>query len=457
MALLYLLSPVAVFFAFFVRVELAVPACGILLYTIYDAAKNTRWVIKSTDLKLCLYFGLVAAIWLWLGGAGRTLFQGRDWIKHYGVLNELIEDRWPPVVRVEGQELGALRYYIAWYLVPAATLKITGWHAQSIALSVWSFIGVVIFFKLTSKIFTSILSVILSPLVFIFFSGADIIGTAITHIQIGPRFHIEWWSSWIEYASNTVSLYWVPQHALAAWLMVALIMHQTHRRTVLPVLGVAMASIALWSPFSALGVAPFYAALITRYGIKELALNWRTWSAIFFIFLPIFAYLDAGATNIPHGFAWNLPCGAATGYCFTTRTYLLFIVIEVAAPLIMLSFSRMDFSEFLVVSAIMLVLLPFIKIGIGNDLATRGSIGALAMISILCAQALLEGSLPITIAMSAILLVGIATPAGEMLRPFFEANHISENSRLADVLAIRSDFKFQYLAPLPIWIIRTEP
>ncbi|QYD67854.1 hypothetical protein KZJ38_16220 [Paraburkholderia edwinii] len=456
-AILYLLLPVLVFFISFIRFEIAIPACCILLYAIVSTVWNTSWSIRTGDAKFFLYYVAVAALWLWLGGAGGPLFQGDDWIKHYAILNELATKKWPPITNSQGPAPEVLRYYLAWYIMPALALKITGLHAQNLFLSIWSLIGVTVFFKLVSALFHTRRSAFVFPIIFILYGGADIIGTAITHIQIGPRFHVEWWSSWIEYASNTVSLFWVPQHALPAWIMIALIIGQTGRCTVLPVLGVAMAACLLWSPLSALGLIPFYALLIGSHGLREIALNWRTWAAFPLICLPILAYLTAGTTDIPHGFIWNYPCGAPTGYCYSTRSYLLFIVVEIAAPLIVLALSRPQYRSYLIAASLVLFLMPFIKVGLGNDLTIRGVTAALAVLSILCVPAVLEGSRSISLAMTVVLVIGMAASVGELMRPFFVSNHVSQESALSDVFALRSDYRPQYLAPMPIWIIRSEP
>lgn len=454
LAVLYIILPVFVFFTFFIRLRFAIPACSILLYAMYATASHTRWNVIFSDWPITLYFAAIAAVWLWLGGAGGTFFQGGDWIKHYGVLNELIEKPWPPIEHVTEHADDALRYYIAWYMVPAGILKITGLHAQNFLLSTWSFIGVTLFFHLLSGVFESRKAAYIAPLVFILFSGADIIGTAITHVQVGPVYHIEWWSSWIQYASNTTSLYWVPQHAIPAWLVVVMMMRQMKRRTVLPVLGIVMVSTLLWSPFAALGLAPFFAVLMVRYGFNELAFNWRTWAAIVAIGIPILIYLNAGTSGIPHGFVWNQPCGLDNGYCFNARTYWLFILLEIAGPLAVLAFARIERLEFLLTAAASLCLLPLVHVGVGNDLATRGSICGLAVISILCTQALVERSRLTMVMMSAVLLVGIPTSGGEMLRAFVEPSRVSQDSKIEEVWAGRIILRAQYFAPLPIEILR---
>ena len=61
-------------------------------------------------------------------------------------------------------------------------------------------------------------------LAFVAFSGADGIGTLVTGFRFGPPWHLEWWIGWMEYGSHATSLFWVPQHAIPAWLGIAVLM-----------------------------------------------------------------------------------------------------------------------------------------------------------------------------------------------------------------------------------------
>lgn len=454
LAVLYLILPAFIFFGSFIRLRLALPACVLLLYIGYKAIRHARWHGVLDNWPLTLYFFAISALWLWLGGAGGTFFQGGDWLKHYGILNLLVDNSWPPLIRTAGQPVEAMRYYVGWYLVPAVLLKVTSLHAQNIMLALWSFTGVTIFFQLLPRIFKSRRAAVIAPLVFILFSGADIIGTAITNVHVGPIFHIEWWSSWIQYASNTTSMYWVPQHALPSWIMIALFLRQMKQRSVLPVLGATAVATLIWSPFSTLGLIPFYSVMMIRYGYRELIFNWRSWAAVIFVGLPILIYLTAGTSGVPHAFIWNLPCGLDNGYCFNARTYWLFLAIEVLAPLAVLICAKVTRSEFLLVAGICLFLLPLVHIGVGNDLTTRGSLAALAVLAILSTEALVERSAAVAVAMAIVLLAGIATPGGEMLRAFFEAPIVSQDTKLEDVWAGRPVLRDQYIAPLPISVLR---
>lgn len=215
-------------------------------------------------------------------------------------------------------------------------MKITGGEVQNLVLLGWSVLGVFLFFcLLPGLVGTKYAAIIAAPIVFILFGGADLIGTVLTHYHVGPKYHLEWWASWIEFPANTTSLYWVPQHALPAWLGVALLMRYGQRTALLPYAALLVLAIAFWSPFSAIGLLPFLVALVWIHG-KKLLFNWRLWASTLLLAVPLGLYLSAAAESIPNGFIANVLCIADHRECFTWASYVLFLLIEIALPLVTL-------------------------------------------------------------------------------------------------------------------------
>ncbi|WP_228874579.1 hypothetical protein [Paraburkholderia saeva] len=331
-------------------------------------------------------------------------------------------------------------------------MKLTNLHAQNLMLSLWSVAGIFLFFSLLPGLIDKKNVVIIAPLVFITFGGADLFGTLITGYRHGPPHHIQWWAGWIEYSANTTSLFWVPQHAIPSWLGIALLMRQRLHPSLLPYLAPLFAAILLWSPFAAMGLMPFAVVLALQYGLRDIVLDWRSMCSLFFLAIPVASYLAAGTTTVPHGFIWTVPCTMDDGACFTWPAYFLFLVIEVATPLAILFLGIDSEKGFLLAAAISLCSIPLYKIGVTNDFAMRASIPAISVLSILSAKVLINGNRLTTVAILAMLVAALPTISGEVYRGFSPGPDIDEDTTFDAPWAER--YIDQYFAPMPIWILR---
>jgi hypothetical protein len=453
-AVLYLVSPLFIFFACFIRFEIAVPACALIALLIYELIRLTSWREFLAMRRESAYFLVLAAAWVWLSG-GMGLSQNFDWAKHYVIIDFLTEHPWPATDRLQHYGDSALRYYLGWYLVPAAIQKIVNSHVPIFAMSAWSTLGVFLFFSLLPGLVGKRWGLFAAPLVFIFFGGADFIGERITQSYSWIPYHFEWWVGWAQFSSNTMALFWVPQHAIAAWLGVAILMRTRHNDNLLPYLALMCSATLLWSPFSAVGFAPFLLMLLIQRRPRLLVLNWRAMASVVLLAIPVALYLSAGSTNIPHGFIGTMPCTLDDYVCFTWPLYFLFLAIEIGAPITILLLHRKSERGFLLAAAGALCLIPLYKIGLVNDFAMRTSLPSLAVLAILCANLLTTGRRPFPTAVIAVLLLALPTVLGELIRGFLP-NYIPADAA-ADPVTADETFRWwieQYFAPQPIWVLR---
>lgn len=270
MSLLYLALPVAVFLFGWLVWYVAVPAAGLLGLACLglirresrDRSGGTiRGLEKVSRSQLLLLF--LAALFLVLqSGIGGYGPQDTDWLKHNAILKDLIERPWPVVYEYEGVKL-PLVYYLAYYLPAALAGKIGGWDAANQVLLVWSLAGLVLallwFRALVGRAGAGVL------VFFVFFSGIDSLGVFYDELIYSELsnplkwWHIEWWARNWSYQSNITLLWWVPQMALAGWILTALVMHSLQRRKCardgLLYLGIS----PLWSPFLSIGLAVYLA------------------------------------------------------------------------------------------------------------------------------------------------------------------------------------------------------
>jgi hypothetical protein len=458
LSIIYVVAPVLLFFAFFVRVWIAIPACAFMCTCLVDLARRTRWVSPRSASWMALYILALAVLWLWLAGSFGGLRQNTDWIKHYSLLNYLDSHSWPAVIKVDGKEGDwAIRYSIAWYLIPALILKLTDIHAQRLVSGIWSLAGVFLFFRLLIDIVPQRRARFIVPVVFILFSGADIVGRAITHFQVGLIYHYEWWSGWIEYGSNMTSMFWVQQHAIPMWIGVALMMRQADRASALPFLALFFASVCLWSPFAAIGLSPFALLLVKQYGLKNIVFDWRAIGAVVMIAIPIGLYLTADAGDVPHGFVWkgaNRCVWGPEAPCFTWASYLLVVLIEFAIPALVLLFTEQKYRGFVIVATVSLLLIPFYKLGAYNDFGMRTSIAGLAVLAILCGKAISTGPRGAIAVILFALTLGLPTALGEVARAFTDLKGPDIDSNLQNSLNEHPEVLSQYFARLPVAVLR---
>lgn len=171
----YLLAPLFLFFLLYINVAIAVPACVLIAWCVWELCRSAARPRIDTMAWSTPALLILAAAWVFLGGSFGVTGLNSDWPKHFAVFNFLADAK-------HGLYAGPneiMRYSIGWYLVPSAIAKATAtgtyWHAA--LLGVWSTLGVFIFFRLLVDLVGGGPRALRAPLVFILFSGADIIGT----------------------------------------------------------------------------------------------------------------------------------------------------------------------------------------------------------------------------------------------------------------------------------------
>jgi hypothetical protein len=259
----------------------------------------------------------------------------------------------------------------------------------------------------------------------VLFSGFDIIGNLLNG---GPRFieywsiakHLEWWAGTYQYSSMTTQLFWVPNHALGAWLIVGLLCRDGHGDRLDPTLPILVVAAALWSPLSALGIAPFVLWKVisgaTRNGSLSI-LHPRVWAPALAVGLVVAAYLSLDPGRIPKGFELGQATSRGVGMDLLRQAQ--FFLLE--AGLIGFAVLAIRRSSEIVLALVILALLPLIYFGPGNDLVMRASIPALTVLAIGACLALStdvwKGSLlKKKVVLACMLAIGAVTPIQEFAR-----------------------------------------
>lgn len=382
-SLLYLTLPTLIFFIGFFRPEIGIMLAALTIIGLVYVFKLGAggWHITSPG-RFAIVIG-VALIWTSLGGAGHFFYANSDWIVRDAVLHDLVVSDWPPIYGKFGDFSLILRAPIG-YFMPAAVLgKMFGIEHADFFLWLWTVLGVALFLALLPLPTRSPFRLGAALLVVILFSGMDIIGIVATGQPLPSlTTHIEWWARLFQYSSNTTLLFWVPNHAIPAWIAAALFFRHWRNRAFPAFAPMMLAVLPLWSPFALIGIAPLMllpAALAIRQG---------TWSQLRIPYLlPAVGvliitsrYLTLDVSQIPSG--WMLPqVGNPTTFIII---YTVFIAVEFLV--LMLVLWRLQPNLPLFAAAVILLLLPFWSFGLANDFVMRASIPAL---TILCATTLL--------------------------------------------------------------------
>ena len=384
---------------------------------------------------------LVGAVWVWWSGIGGWFVQSSDFNARNAILHDLLSYDWPVIY---GGEKGALVYYIGFWLPAACVGKLatlctqdanTIFNIANAALYVWTLIGVcltflLLYFQVRAN---NLKRVALALLVFIFFSGMDIIGFTIKGDPIS-KLHIEWWTyTRFQYSSVTTTLFWVFNQTVISWVA-TLAMLQENKPRYFVFLGV----MCLFN-----GPLPFvgFVVLALARGIQFWWQNRKLHKfylrhlfslpnllSIVLLFPMVLSYFACNRATVVNGLVQvtnsKFKLDAAT-----IRYYLLFIALEIVVYVAVLAWHNRKNVVFWITTAFLFVC-PFIHVGSAADFCMRASIPGLVYLCICAIRFLIEKSehlrkIPTLIAYGLLcitLLIGSITPGVEFARGIIRAD-----------------------------------
>jgi len=415
-ALLYLALPVALFFVdsfqpWFASLSMVVLGLGLLhalrpvfLTHLRPTIHSWPWVIGLAAL---------AMAWASLGGAGHVFYANPDWTVRDAVLRDLTVGAWPPSYgQVDGVDI-ILRAPVAYYL-PAATLgKWLGIHWADKVLLAWTCLGVVLFLQLL-PLSRQPMRWALGLACVVLFSGMDIVGGMLFYGSWPPAgSHIEWWANAFQYSSHTTQLFWVPNHALPAWLAMALFFRHWRHPDFLRFAPMLFALLPLWSPFAAIGMAPFCLLLLP----DAVRAKWRFFQPL--NLLPALLTLGVTGLYLTLDLA-SVPAQSQVGAGGVALDFVVLYVIfcTLEFGLLGLALYRYGKGPLLTVALLTLCVLPFFRMGPGNDIVMRGGIPALMLLCLIFLSSLQDTRLRLQdlAGTVVILLIGAVTPVEEIYR-----------------------------------------
>lgn len=387
---------------------------GLILLLVAGLRRMTGWAAdEGPSVRLFALCSAVSLLLFVLGGEGRFLYANFDWQVRSAVLRDLVIHPWPFAYVMGGPEL-LLRVPLGMYLPPALVGKALGFRAAELALLIQNSLLLATLLALGATLFRGAAARVVALIVFVGFSGMDILGAMLTRRPVYD--HIEGWLG-PQYSSHVTQAFWVPQHAMAGWIGALLYLLWREGRAPRTLFLAALPLLALMSPLSLMGLMPF-AAHAGLDGLLRRKLGWRdvAWPALALaIATPSLLYLAAAGDTVGGG-------GAGIDW----PRYLVFEMIEVAGYFLALLLAgehrRFGGATFAIVAGVLL-LAPLGRIGDSVDFVMRASIPALMILSLTIADLIASPAKDRAMAIGrtiavVVFAIGLATPALEIARAF---------------------------------------
>ncbi len=412
-ALLYLFVPTAVVLIVFGPWPFpAAIVSGLFVYWVMRIEKPPK--ISSSSLLSTWPYLILAAGAVWLSGILPPFAENSDWHKHYALFNLMASHSWPPVVAMD-DGIATLRYSLSYYVFPALAAKCLGILALPASIFTWTVLGVYLVLVLAFGRGSSPGIALIQGCIFLLFSGADIIGTYLSrNVWVLPSpefppFHIEWWSTFGVYASSITNLFWAPQHAIAGWISVFLVLRYPLQSV--QTAGIIIATLSVWSPFCAVGIFPSLLWATIKTGYRELFTRANLIAAPILL-LCAAMFLSKESAGIPRSFIWDQAH-------ISISVWFAFIVLEFGAIALILAIINSQKRLLIAVHAAFLLVISLFSVGSANDLLMRASIPSLGLLAALSATSIVFAKNGIWKGLLGVCLIaGLATPFGEIARSF---------------------------------------
>jgi hypothetical protein len=426
----YVVLPLFIFLAGWLEWWAALPLIACSAYALKSLIGNWRAAGGRPPVTR-LQLGVAVAVgcaWTICGGTDHLVFANADWHIRDAVLHDLVSSPWPVGYGLLDGKETLLRASVGYFLPAALIGKGLGLSAAHTAMALWTGLGATLFLlQVVSLAPSGIRAALAVTAVVVLFSGLDIVGNLLND---GPHFrsdwnvttHLEWWAGNYQYSSMTTQLFWVPNHALAAWLVIGLLYRNVALEPLGAVLPILVVAAALWSPLSAVGLVPFVLWKVGAGMLRSRSLNLlhpKIWAPALAVGVVVAGYLELDPGHIPKGLA--VAGGSVGAMAMALSQQAQFFLLE--AGFIGFAILWIRRTHEVMIALLMLALLPFAYFGPANDLVMRASIPSLAVLAIGAALALVDNtadsrSLRKHVFLGGLLAVGAATASAEFARAF---------------------------------------
>jgi hypothetical protein len=442
---------------------------GALYVLVTSTAARAGWLASRVEPMTLALCALAAVALCVLGGEGHFFYANFDWLTRDALLADLVRRPFPLLYGYQGGEF-MLRAPLGMYMTPALIGKLFGLHAAHVALLAQN----VAILTLTLTALASLVPARKSVFLFVFvaFSGIEIVvrlaDVAAAYASSGAlswpvhaHQHLAWWNPFFQYTSNLTQIFWVPNHAFPGWWLAALGLLHARREIDSAILIVAFAFVFFWSPLAAAGAIPIVGYLVLRRDYAHL-FDARIIVACVaaLCFLPLVVYLGADAESVPHSWLFLVD-----GFW---PVYVIFVAIQIPqAAVVWVCRQKLapEWRELAALAIVLLLLIPFYRLGVNNDFAMRVSIAPLTLLAFafaaIAAQLKLRDGVGRVAAVVTIVGLSAVTPALEVQRALMlDRFAVSDCNLLTTWRYLEpSTWISNYLARadrMPVWLLRRD-
>ena len=424
---LYLILPILIFVITWCNPIFASLGFILISFGAYFLYKNSAklWIPSSKKEWLLLILGLILALaWVCSSGIGALVFQNPDHDCRNFIFETLVSNNWPVMLDYKDNHL-MLSYYIGFWLPSAFIAKIFGNNIQLgyYFQILWATVGIFLVFYYLLSFFEK--KNLLQIMIFIFFSGLDILGAKFVGYPTNSVSHLEWWYPEYQFSSFTTQLYWVFNQAIPAWLITLMILKESNNKNILFIYSTAFLSATL----PAIGMFPIIVYCLFKNFSKENSFkfdvdyivsflkscfSYQNVLCLFFIILMTFCYLTGNISGSQRA--------VSEFDIFEILKFLLyFLLLEVGVYMLLIwKFNKKE--PLFYIALFLFLIYPFIKIGTSNDFCMRATIPALVVLFLLIVKTLFSDEIlkykKLCITLVICLLFGAVTPIHEMTRTF---------------------------------------
>jgi hypothetical protein len=266
-------------------------------------------------------------------------------------------------------------------------------------------------------------------LIFILFSGLDVIGDSIIKYNQPLDIHIEWWARFIQYSSITTMLFWIFNQFIPTALIFFLVYNERNVKN----FGFLIAISLFMAPYPTAGIGVFMlmywiSLLIHCSDKKEFILN-ETLSVQNFIgvFWLLSLEIMFFITN-SEGMSGYYPLFEHT----TLRDFILFVFLEFLLYCLIIG-KKFYKDVFFVTMVGMLLFIPFLRVDEQNNFCMRSSIPAILLLSVYCIRFLFENKNKyVSVILGGVMLIGAFTPMIEFYRGIYYVSRAGRLNLVAD-------------------------
>jgi len=436
----YLALPLLIFILTWLDYAFALILGGLFIFAGYKTLQSQQNTDATFAIEPKIFWvaGGLAFIWCFCAGIGYFYYQSFDYHFRNAVFRDLINFDWPVMY---DKAHTPMVYYMGFWLFPALITKITGWFISSpdtlfiignVYLLIYAVCGIMLIFLhlVTILKIQNWRHFLIAALIFILFSGLDIIGYLFFMGGAQPfALHLDWWAAFIQYSSLTTNMFWVFNQFIMTALAILLIFNTREIKN----FGFLFPLLFFVAPYPAVGIGIF---MIT-FAVQQ-----------FILCKEKKTFIGSEILTIPNliGMFWLLPIIILYFITNSGGIDRFSFILDFISPLYLFIFMLLEFllyafilyprykkNIFFITAVVLLIIIPLFRLDQQNNFCMRVSVPALIVLSLFALMFLFESfkerkNYISRMILIALLCLGTATPLMEFYRGIyyvFEAKKIN--------------------------------